>query len=209
MEASLKTQRKPQKRRSAKRMAFAGFVLFGCGLLVHCGPLTETTRIPVSSSAPAPGRSLAQTQDVTSRLERAINDYRASIGRKPIPRVRGLDDLARQHCEFMARNRGRFTLGAKNVSHYGFEERALVARRRFGMEHCAENVIGGFVGGDIASELVKVWSESEKHQFNLRQSWDATGVGIYVAEDGFVYATQFFGNRGMSGLGFTDRFGSF
>lgn len=171
-----------------------------CLLFANCAPVLETARFPVSVSASAPRGPAEPNHEVTARLERALNDYRVSIGLEPIPRHRGLDQMARHHCEFMARNRGRFRLGSSNLSHFGFEERSLLAKRRYGMVACSENLAGGFIRGDLAAELAKAWTESSTHQFNLRHRWDATGLAVHVAEDGFVYATQIFGNRGGSAM---------
>lgn len=173
-------------------------------LLVSCGPQLDTARVPVVAAAP--GKS---TASLTDRLEHSLNRYRASIGKSAIPRHAGLDKLAREHCVFMARNRGKFSLGSENISHYGFDGRTLIAQRRYGMESVAENVAGGVIRGDIPSHLVKAWSASKDHSYNLRQSWAATGIGVYVADDGMVYATQIFATQGHSQMATMDRFRQF
>ena len=109
----------------------------------------------------------------------------------------------------MAKNRGKFSIGSSNISHYGFEERAMIAKTRYGMGHCAENVAGGTFAGDIPSGLTNAWVESSKHAFNLKHNWTATGIGVYVASDGYVYATQIFGNKVHSDVGINGRFGIF
>lgn len=178
-------------------------------LLVSCSSSLDTARIPVSASSGAAESSAHSSSDVAGRLERSLNEYRASIGKAPIPRHAGLDALARRHCEFMAKNRGKFTLGSDNISHYGFEERAMLAEKRYGLGHCAENVAGGVIQGDVASQLTKAWVGSSKHVYNLKHDWSATGIGVYVASDGFVYATQIFGNKIHSEMGMNGRFGIF
>jgi len=68
-----------------------------------------------------------------ARLEADINRYRSSFGKAPVPRHAGLDKMAREHCEFMAMNPGKFKLGSTIITHYGFEERSLRAQRQYGM----------------------------------------------------------------------------
>ncbi|MEM9236673.1 MAG: hypothetical protein AAGB14_07830, partial [Verrucomicrobiota bacterium] len=103
----------------------------------------------------------------------------------------------------------KFELGSANISHYGFEERTLHAQRRLGMSSVAENVAGGVIRGDIASQLTGAWTGSKKHLYNLKQDWDATGIGVYVADDGMVYATQIFATKSNSQMQMVDRFRQF
>lgn len=193
-----------------KNTSLLRWVGFGAvAILASCASDLDTTRVPVSASAATPSGSAVSSKSVTDRLERALNDYRASVGQQPIARHPGLDALAREHCEFMARNRGKFTLGSENISHYGFEERALLAKRRFQMGNVAENVAGGFIKGDIASQLANAWASSSKHVYNLKQKWHATGIGVYIAPDGYVYATQIFATKGQSRVAFYDHLRDF
>lgn len=194
----------------SKTSLFRWVGLGAIALLASCSSNLDTTRVPVSASSSMPGVSSGSAKNLTDRLERSLNRYRASIGREAIPRHPGLDALAREHCAFMARNRGKFTLGSANISHYGFEERALIAQRRYHMGNCAENVAGGVIqGGDIAAELTKAWTSSSGHRQNLKGKWHATGIGVYVASDGFVYATQIFAAKGQSRVAFYDHLRDF
>ena len=172
-------------------------------LFASCASNLDMTTVPMSQSS-ATGKS-----SQASQLHDSINQYRQSIGRAPLRRHAGLDRMAQQHCEFMAKNRGKFTLGSKNISHYGFEERALKARHAYSMQNVAENVAGGPIHGNISSTLVKSWVDSKKHVFNLKGNWDATGIGVYVAPDGVVYATQLFATKNRSHMALTDRMSPF
>lgn len=176
-------------------------------LFASCASDLDTHRVPVSAgTGAAPPHS---GSGLVAELEASLNDYRRSIGKDPIPRHAGLDRLAREHCKFMAEHRGEFTLGSENISHYGFEERAIYANKRYGMGNCAENVAGGQIGGDVAGQLTKAWTQSSKHLYNLKGNWHATGLGVYVAPDGYVYAVQFFASKGHSGMGFYDHMREF
>jgi uncharacterized protein YkwD len=131
-------------------------------------------------------------------LEQEINRYRRPIGKNPVPRHPGLDKMARQHCEFMAMNPGKFELGSTIITHYGFEERVLQAQRQHGMLSLAENVAGGPDSPNMAGRFVRAWAASPGHDFNLRQDWDATGIGVFITPDGTAYATQLFATRSRS-----------
>lgn len=177
----------------------AGIVL----LFASCASDFDTTTVPMSQSSPS------GTSSQVDQLHASINQYRRSIGKAPLRRHSGLDRLAQQHCEFMAKNRGKFTLGSQNISHYGFEERALYAQRAFSMQNVAENVAGGKISGNVSATLVKSWVDSSKHIFNIKGNWDFTGVGIYKAPDGMVYATQFFATQNRSHMALQDRMSPF
>jgi len=170
---------------------------------VSCSSSLDTASVPMST-----GASTSQSS-VVKNLDRSLNQYRQSIGKAPIRRHAALDRLAMDHCRFMAKNRGKFTLGSENISHYGFEERALLAQRQFGMASIAENVAGGVIRGNIASQLTNAWTSSKRHHYNLRQDWDATGIGVFVAGDGMVYATQIFATKSNSQMQMVDRFRQF
>lgn len=172
-------------------------------LLASCATDLDTTRVPMSAGTPSNDSS------VVGRLDHSITKYRQSIGKSQIPREAVLDRMAMDHCRFMAKNRGKFTLGSENISHYGFEERALVAQRQHGMSSVAENVAGGVIRGDIPSQLTNAWTESKDHVYNLKQNWDVSGIGVYVTDDGMVYATQIFAMKTKSHMQMVDRFRQF
>jgi uncharacterized protein YkwD len=154
-------------------------------------------------------RQSGATSDTADRLHQSINAHRRTIGKPALRRHSGLDRLAYQHSRFMAANRGKFTLGSENISHYGFEDRALMAKRAYRMQSVAENVAGGKIEGDIPAALLSSWTTSTKHNYNLSQDWDATGLGVHVADDGMVYATQLFAMENRSHSALTDRLTSF
>lgn len=159
------------------------------------------------------GPSLAgdreENQRELARLETEINRYRGSLGKAPIQRHAGLDEMAREHCEFMAMNPGRFELGSTIITHYGFEERSLRAQRQYGMLSLAENVAGGGYSPVMASRFVRAWAASPGHDFNLRHDWHATGLGVYITPGGTAYATQLFATRSSSHLQMNERMRGF
>ena len=178
----------------------------GAMLLASCGPRLDMNTVPMSASPPARGDgSLAGT------LHAQVNSHRGAMGRSSLPRHPGLDKLARQHSEFMLRNRGKFSIGgSSSLSHYGFEERVLAAQRLMSMDNVAENVAtcsGGFASP--ASTLVNAWKNSSGHAANMKGNWDVTGIGVAVAGDGTVFATQLFASENHSHMAMPDRMRQF
>jgi uncharacterized protein YkwD len=57
--------------------------------------------------------------------------------------------------------------------------------------------------------LVKMWSDSKQHDYNLRSSWTYTGIGAVVDSDGTVFSTELFATANHSQLAMRDRFSSF
>lgn len=171
-------------------------------LSVSCGPRLELTEVPMSAGAVNPGdRSLA------GKVHAEVNSHRGAIGQSALPRHAGLDRLARQHSEFMVQNRGTIKGG---LTHYGFEERALAAQRLMGMSNVAENIAtcsGGF--RSPATTLVNAWKTSSGHAKNMKSRWDYTGIGVAVAPDGTVFATQIFASKNHSHMAMTDRMRQF
>ena len=110
----------------------------------------------------------------------------------------------------MRRNRGKFGKGSKgNLTHFGFEERSLMAQRGMGMSNVGENVGTCSRTGRPADVLVDAWKKSKGHQMNLKGGWSQTGIGVVVDADGTVFATQLFGNVDHSHMTLTNRMRSF
>ena len=164
-----------------------GLGVLGALFLASCASTPEMTRVPMAAHSPSSSGSAS-----SGELHAKINSYRASIGKRPLQRHSGLDKLAYEHCRFMAANKGKFTMGSSTISHYGSEERALKARHTYGVGNMAENIAGGVIPTNVSSRLLDSWVKSRDHHSNLKQDWDATGVGVYRAPDGTVYATQLF-----------------
>jgi len=173
------------------------------GLLASCGPQLATTKVPVS--APAHRES-----SLSSNLFSEVNAYRNSVGAKSLVRHPGLDRLAQEHCEFLRKNRGKFEVYGPNVSHFGFEGRALAARQAYNMENLGENVISSHrTGANTAKGLVKSWANSRNHEYNMRSSWSCSGIGVVVDTDGTIFATQIFGTPNNSQMAFVNRLNQF
>lgn len=173
------------------------------GALASCASPPAPTRLPVSASN-------QPDSSVSGRLFQDVNSCRRSVGAHDLQRHPGLDRLAQDHSEFLRRNRGTFKLSGKNVSHYGFEGRALLARERYQMENVSENVAAAMEpGGTKTSTLINLWKGSKGHHKNMLDDWTHTGMGVVVDSDGMVFATQLFATVSNSQLSVRERFNRF
>jgi len=153
--------------------------------LASCMPAV-TTDLPVSK----PNQPEAA---IAAQLYQGINAYRREHGAIDLQRHAALDHLAQQHSEFLRSNRGRFSIYGSNVSHYGFESRALAAQQFYHMNQVGENVASTPSHGTAtAARLVSLWAHSPNHESNMRYGWTYTGIGVVEDRDGMVFATQMF-----------------
>ena len=166
-------------------------------------PQPATTRMPVSAS-------LRPDSSITGRLHQEVNAYRRSQGETTLQRHAGLDSLAQAHCEYLRQHRGTFSLNGKNVSHFGFEGRSLMARERYQMASVSENVAASSkVPGSSTQRIVALWKGSKDHHKNMLDDWTHTGVGVVVDSDGMVFATQLFSTENLSQMSVRERFNRF
>jgi uncharacterized protein YkwD len=171
--------------------------------LGSCVSPTGPEKIAVSS-AQRPDNSLA------AQVLQEVNSYRRSHGAADLQMHPGLNGLAQKHCEYLVQNRGKFGIYGKNVSHFGSEGRALVARERYKMTSYCENVAAAVHPGKVAAPtLVKLWSSSKDHEFNMRSAWTHTGIGVVVAGDGMVFSTEIFATMSNSQLATRQRLSGF
>jgi uncharacterized protein YkwD len=172
------------------------------GAFASCST-TQPARITVS----APSSSNSK---IASQLFETVNAYRVSKGKSELIRHSGLDQLARNHCEYLRKNRGKFGLYGKNVSHWGFEGRAVVAQQYYNVQNISENVAAAYnPGSGAANSILKLWQGSTDHKYNLRSSWSHTGIGVVVDSDGTVFATQLFATMKNSQMATRERFNHF
>jgi uncharacterized protein YkwD len=171
--------------------------------LASCASQPSPKKQHVSASA-RPDSSLS------GQVFDAVNSYRSQRGASTLQRHAGLDRLAQEHCEYLRQHRGTFKLHGKNVSHFGFDGRALAARERYQMQNVSENVAAAHSPGkNPAPVIVKLWEGSKDHESNMRDSWSHTGVGVVVDKDGMVFVTQLFATVSNSQLATRERFNRF
>lgn len=158
-------------------------------IVTSCG----STLTPPAMSIPS------KSDPISNQVHLSVNNYRISRGKKPLTRHPGLDRLAAQHSRFLLLNTGSFNLHGKKVSHYGFEDRVLAARRIHSMDSMGENVVAGRVNTSQAGDgLLALWKNSKDHHSQLLEDWTHTGIGAVMGGDGTVYCTQLFATRSTS-----------
>lgn len=156
------------------------------------------------------GQSSRSSSSVSGQLFQKVNSYRRSQGRGELQRHSGLDRLAQQHCEYLRKNRGTFTLNGKNVSHFGFQGRSAVARERYSMHNFSENVAAGnHPSIEGTTFIMNLWKGSKDHHKNMLNDWSHTGIGVVVDDDGMVFATQLFSTVSHSQMATRERFNGF
>lgn len=173
------------------------------GILASCASQPVPTKIEVSSTF-RPDSSLS------NRILQEVNSYRQSKGASVLQRHSGLERLAQEHCEYLRQHRGTFSLNGKNVSHIGFDGRALIARERYNMSGVSENVAAGnHPGKNPAKLMLELWQSSKDHNKNMIDKWTHTGVGVVVDSDGMIFATQLFATMSNSQMSTRERFNRF
>lgn len=169
------------------------------GVLASCSSSPPgVSRMPVSSS-------IGSHKSLSDQVFAEVNSYRAAKGKPALRRHSGLDRLAQQHCDHLAKTSGSYGIYGKSVSHIGFEGRALAARQVYQINSVGENVVSS--SNKSAKHLVKLWAGSKGHEHNMRSDWACAGIATAVTPDGQVIATQIFGAPpSTSHRTMTDRF---
>jgi uncharacterized protein YkwD len=177
-----------------------GFLLASAAALASCSAPQEAQKF----SVPTGSNKSSSTAD---QIFSAVNSYRKNKGKPSLQRHAGLDQLARNHSEYMRQNRGKFGVYGKNVSHWGHEGRALICQQRYGFQNTSENVAAAYSPGKSApSVILNLWANSKAHRINLDSSWPYTGIGTAVDRDGTVFATQIFATARVNQQARRERF---
>lgn len=175
-------------------------LLAGVWMVCSCTPPVTTTKIQTSLA-------LAVDDTLAGGVFQQVNSYRQKYGSAPLIRHADLDALAQQHCEYLMANRGISDIHGKNVNHFEFEARAMIAQCRYGMVNCSENVPSiGFRGKGTAAHITEMWIGSKSHELTMRESWTHTGSGSVVDKNGAVFCTRLFGVAGLPQSKFKDHF---
>ena len=150
--------------------------------VVSCSSSAPTIqRVPVSISS-------ARSSDLSGDVFKEVNSYRAQHGKSALERHSGLDRLAQQHCDYLAKNCGG---SGTNINHIGFDGRANTASSSYHISSIGENVVSSST--QSAGHLVDLWASSKGHERNMRSSWKYTGIATAKTPDGMVISTQIFG----------------
>lgn len=153
--------------------------------LASCSTSTSSVSDESTSSSTKRDSALAD------QVFKEVNSYRASKGKAPLLRHTGLDQLAQQHSDYLAKTGGNYGLHGKTVSHIGFDRRAMTAKQAYKIKSFGENVIAST--DRSAKRLVDHWVASEGHNHNMISDWSYTGIGSSVNSEGKIITTQIFG----------------
>ncbi len=162
------------------------YVITLAGFLASCSAAPPTvTRIPVSASV---GKT-SLSGSLAAEVFEEVNSYRARNGKSALERHAGLDQLAQEHCEYLAKTCGG---SGTKINHDNFGTRAFNASRYFHIPSVGENVVSSST--KTSRHLLSLWVSSKTHEKNMRGSWKYTGIGTATAPDGMVISTQLFGS---------------
>ncbi|WP_035601350.1 CAP domain-containing protein [Haloferula sp. BvORR071] len=167
--------------------------------LLALGLLAATS--PLLSSCGSVGGGNHQVVNVPGlhdfgvRLREAANSYRRANGKSTLGRHAGLEEMARQHAEAMARS------GV--MSHDGAATRYAKASATYQIHSTAENVMRWPVQrGRDPQAMLQSWINSSGHRRSLLDSaYSVTGLGIAQNEQGNIWVTQMFGSKPGTGQG--------
>jgi len=161
-------------------------VLTGLTLLsFSCQPVI-VEKIPVSI------RVYSKADDLSSRVFQEVNHYRMERNAQPVRRATKLDDLAREHANFLRNVHERSASHGPVANHDGFESRARRARFTGYFGQVAENVVS--CRSTSPGTLVRLWSKSKSHEITMRNPiYQYAGIGTVIATDGMVFSVQIFG----------------
>jgi len=139
---------------------------------------------PPIESVPAP------IADVERQAFSGVNDYRTSIGLRPLVNDAYLAQIARHHSRAMAQ--GLVPFGHAQMKQRAGEVRAYMPARGF-----AENVAKSSRSLDrVAMATVRNWIASPVHLHNIEGRYSTSGIGAARNEQGVTYLTQVFAGQG-------------
>lgn len=177
-------------------------------------PNEKPERYHTPTPDPTRGKPDIDVHQLENRTHQLINAERVKRGLSPLEHIEKIRLIARSHSEDMA-ERGYFSHGTPEG--LGPTDRGRNAgyncRKDYGtyfIVGLAENIYQGglislttFINGvaihdwftleEIAAGAVESWMNSKGHRENiLDYSYDRTGLGVAIADDGKVYFTQKF-----------------
>jgi uncharacterized protein YkwD len=139
-------------------------VLFSCTVIVKAQQVTHPYK------------------DMETELLQKENDYRKSIGAKPMRTSVYVSNIAQRHSQDMATKQVEYGNG-------GFKERTDKIHTQLKPVYSfAENIACGKV---TAKEVLDEWLNSSKHKQNVEGDYNYCGIGIAKNADSF-YVTQIF-----------------
>lgn len=148
---------------------FILLVLFG---LAACGKN--------NSSDSKPDRAINPVTE--SKYLSLVNNYRKSIGLRPLKQSNTIEIIALDHSVDMA--------NGLQFGHSGFKTRCARLRASTGAHMCGEIVAAG---QKTPEAVLKSWLNSPSHRMSIENpNWTHTGIGLAMSASGRPYWTQMF-----------------
>lgn len=132
----------------------------------------------------------SRNSQLEAGIESSVNSSRLAKGGNSIKHYPELADLARDHSRDLMQEYTR--TGVPRINHDGYNKRFNKMILKFAFQKAGENVafLPNNSGG--AKEIVRMWINSPSHNKNLFDNWNRTGVGVAIAPDGMIFATQLY-----------------
>lgn len=164
------------------------FVISTVGLLLGaCSADSSSTQATI----PAPsGPPVTSSSSLANQLAQATNQYRVSMGRKPLTRHTGLDSLALKQAQEMAA-RGKLR-GSKSL------QRDYLASTKYNIERLHENSVrgAGMSSNTWSSWIMNTWKTTSVTKQNLlSKSASHYGVGTAISADGYFNVVYLAGTQ--------------
>jgi uncharacterized protein YkwD len=152
-------------------------------LIISCGTTYPVSNNGSSTTPSAKTNTAYNASELQKDILYYINQYRSSLGKKPMTFVDAANVQADVHSANMAS--GKTTFG-----HDGFEQRiATIAKTLGQVNAAAENVAYGNLS---AKAVVDGWIKSPGHKKNIEGDYNLTGIGTARNSKGVIYFTQIF-----------------
>lgn len=133
--------------------------------------LAVLTTVIVATAEPADAATVSKT-DLEAQVVALTNEYRASVGCRPVTAENRLSTLARAHSDDMA-SQDYFD----HVSPAGLDPFDRIDRSGYGYSTASENLAAGLWRPE---EVVQQWIDSPPHRANL-ENCQFTEIGVGVA----------------------------
>lgn len=135
--------------------------------------------------------SVSAMIDLELRILGEVNRIRESRGLRPLGRDDVLARVARSYSRLMA-EQDFFSHRAPVAGLEDVVERVRIEGGAF--DGLGENLAMRPAASSSARDFVDGWTASPGHRQNLlAPDWEVSGVGVYAAGNGYVFATQLFG----------------
>ena len=136
------------------------------------------------------GRGSSSPQ-MEATIQKIVNDSRVSKGKDRMEHHKGLAKLARKHSMKLMLNYSK--TGVPVINHSGFSGRFNTISLDYSLSKAGENVAYHSKYNGSAGSVVSSWAKSPSHYKNLYGKWNRTGVGVAIAPNGMIFATQLYG----------------